>query len=276
MAKQFPLKKGGKPAGKPAPVATPKKMTSNPVKDQGGLLAGNPGGKSAVHPDSVVSNMKIPKDLAPRFIGGIQAVMHFVVDPNTHKLFLNALDGPGPAAQKLAEGVENLLKIIVHTSKGSLPPQMYLPVGIYAISWIADYVRRSKLLPLQDSDVAEAMQMFIHTTMMDLKGAQQAGGLIGGAQQGAGQQQPPGGSAPSAGGPRRVTPQQIVQQHLQRMQGGGVPPAAGGGMPPPGPQPGPALPKMQAASVQAPGSNPNLGPGAPPGPLMQPMKPLGT
>jgi len=248
MAKQFPLKKGGKPAGKPAkmsPVAPAKPdKGTNMTPDTGpasGLLGKASSKLGAVHPDNVLKNLKIDPQLSQGFIGGVKSVMQFVTDPKTHQLFLKELEGPGPASQKIAEAAEDILQIVIKHSNKQFPLQMYMPVGIYMVSWIADFVQRAKLLPVTEKDVALAMQMFIHSTVTGIQAAQQGGGLVGAAQQGAGQQQPPAGAAPPAG------------------------PAA------PGPQPGPALPKMAIAPAQAPGTNPNLGPGPAPGPAMQPL-----
>jgi len=204
-------------------------------------------GASAVHPTNVVKNMKVPDHFHAAFIGGVKSVMQFVTNPTTHKYFLQSLNGPGPASQKLAEGVEGLMMIIMHQAKGAMPGEMYIPVGTYAISWVADYVRRAKLLPITDQDIAEAMQMFLHSTFKSLKGAQMQGK---GGPAGAGAP----GAPPAPGGP----------------PGAGAPPPA-----PPGPQPGPAMPKMTAAPAQAPGSNPSMGPGAAPGPGSVPAPAMG-
>jgi hypothetical protein len=227
MAKNFPAKKNGAPVTNVKPKVVPKATTAAP----------NPaaGGKSAIHPDSVLGSLKVPPQFNQAFIGATKSVMHFVTAPATHKMFLNGLAGPGPAAQKLAEGVENLLKIVVHQSKGQFPPNIYLAVGMYAISWIGDYVMKSKLLPVDEKDIATAMQMFLHTTFMGLKTAQQAPPAP---KAPPGQPGQPGPGAPNTGSPT------------------GAPMG----------QPGPALPKMTAAPAQAPGSQPNMGPGAAPGP----------
>lgn len=207
--------------------------------------------KSAVHPDSVANSMKVPPQFQQAFIGGCKAVMHFVTDPKTHRLFLNGLAGPGPVEQKLSEGVINVLKFVVHFSKGQFPPQMYMPVGMWAISWIADYVRRSHLAPIEDADIGKAMQMFLHSTLEGLKNGASGGLAIHQANQ------------------ARLNPQQL--KHGPGGPGGapapGGPPGQPGAPPaPPGPQPGPAMPKMTAPPQQAPGANPSLGPGAAPGP----------
>jgi len=225
MAKNFPAKKGGAMPVKPEKGASP---------------AGKqpPTGKGAIDPESVLQKLQIPQQFQQGFMGAVKACMHFVVTPATHQYFLNALKGPGPASQKIKEGVEQLLKIVVHQSKGQFPPQMYIPVGTYMITWVADYIRRAKLLPVTDQDVGLAVQMFMHTTLQGLDNAQKSGGVLG---------QKPAGGAPQPGQPPAP--------------GGAQPPA-----PPPGPQPGPAMPKMTAPPSEAPGANPNLGPGSAPGP----------
>jgi hypothetical protein len=188
-------------------------------------------GQSATHPDQVLKGMNIPPQLMPGFIAAVKSGMQFVTGSTTHQYFLQQLQGPGPAAQKLSEGVYALIQIIAHQAKGAMPPQVLIPAGVYLISWVADYTNRAKLMPVSDKDIGLAVQMFIHTVVGSVQKAQQAAGPQG--PQGPAGQQPPQGAA---------------------------------GQQPP--QPGPALPKMKAPPMQAPGANPNLGPGAAPGPAM--------
>jgi hypothetical protein len=201
-----------------------------------GLVQDASSGASATHPDTVLKGMKIPPNLMPGFIGAVKSGMQFVTNPSTHKYFLQQLGGPGTPAQKLSEGVYNLMLIIAHQAKGALPPQMIIPAGMYLISWCADYVKRAKLLPISDRDIADAMQEYLHDVITKTQaGAQQQG--IAGRQMAQGPQQPGR-------------------------------PAQGGQQPP---TPGPALPKMQAAPAAANGANPTLGPGATPVPGQPPQ-----
>jgi hypothetical protein len=224
------------------------KPDEKPPTPKAGLIdEAAPDTSGAIHPNNILKHMNVPAQFHQAFIGGVKSVMQFITNPTTHKYFLQGLTGPGPVAQKLAEGVEGMMLIIMHQAKGALPGEMYVPVGTYAISWVADYVRQAKLLPVTDKDVALALQMFIHSTFKSLKAAKDKGAPVD-------TPQASPGAAPAAGGP----------------PGAGGPPQA-----PPGPQPGPAMPKMTAAPSQAPGSQPNMGPGAAPGPGSVPPPKMG-
>lgn len=200
-----------------------------------GLIKGASKGVNKLHPDNVMRSLKIPPDMMHPFTAAVKSCIHFCVGEQSQQLFLNALKGPGPISQKIADGTMHLLTIVMKQAGGQFPPQLFVPVGVYFISWAADYINKLGVAKVADKDIGMATQMFIQDVLNASANAKKRQGLVGGAQQ----PQQPGG------------PQQ-----------GGQPP---GGQPMP--QPGPAMAKMPPPpAASAPGAQPQLGPGAAPQP----------
>lgn len=207
----------------------PKTGTPLPAKGMVGAAAASKS-SSKLAPDAVMSHMRIPPAQMPIFTRIIRAAMTIVLNDKTHHLLLQALQGPGPIAQKLAEGVNALLKIVFSQGRGALPPELLVPAGVYLVARIANFLNQSGLAQVADDDIGTATQTLIH--------------LIWTATQ-----RPAGAPAPAGA----ETPPQGP--------GPGAPPAA----PPPAGGPGPGAPAappqgMIAGAQQAPAGAPPMGP----------------
>ena len=197
------------------------------------------GGGLTITPDQVMQHMGLRGNEMQPFSAAVKSCIHIIVDANTHPLFLEGLRGPGPITQKLADEARGLVLLVARQAKGAFPQMLYVPVGVYMIAWVANYLDKSGLAQVQNQDVGAATQMFVHD-MVSMAQKQQPPGIVGGAQQ--------SGAGPTGGAPGGQMPPQ-------------VPPGANGPASPQAtPEPAPALPKMQATPQAAPGSNPPIGP----------------
>ena len=62
----------------------------------------------------------------------------------THQLTLDQLNGPGPMAKKLAEGISALMYILFEKSNKTLDPSLLEPAGTVLLCHAFDYLQESK------------------------------------------------------------------------------------------------------------------------------------
>jgi len=148
---QTTTKIAGEPKGSPAGKAAPAKAAgkTSPEAIRAGLhLSGNQGAQL----DRIV--------LAGRKV---------MFSPQSHKLFLDQLNGPGTLAQKMGQGVAGLMGLLWQESKQSLPPQLLIPAGMVLVSVAADFLRKGGM-DVTDQDVAGGIESLVTALL-------QAGGV---------------------------------------------------------------------------------------------------
>lgn len=100
-----------------------------------------------------------------------------------------------PMAEKLASTVFVVVGSLFGESNGTLPPQLLVPAGVFLITDLAQFVEESGMGNVEDSDLGQAMELFIGYLANAMDGAdtpeqagqpqmppaQPAGGLVQGA-----------------------------------------------------------------------------------------------
>lgn len=86
----------------------------------------------------------------------------------SHKLFLEQLDGPGTIAQKLGQGVAGLMALLWQESRQSLPPQLLIPGGMVLVAVAADFLRKGGM-EVSDQDVAGGIEAMV-TALLEAGG----------------------------------------------------------------------------------------------------------
>lgn len=131
---------------------------------QPGIVSENmarPHGRSELSPDSIRQNMNMPVHLQNAFDRVIAAGMKLMYDKKTNKLMMQGLDTK-PIAQLLGEGTVGLMGILSEQSNGTIPPEVIIPAGMYLIAEAADFYEKSGVLSVSNSDIAEAIQIYIY------------------------------------------------------------------------------------------------------------------
>jgi hypothetical protein len=112
-------------------------------------------------PEGVRQGMDIPPDLQEGFDRVVLAGMKVMFDEKTHGMVLEQLEGPGPMAQKLGQGMAGLMLMLFKESNQTMPPQLLIPCGIELLMQAVDFVKRGGLGKVTDKEVGEAMQIMI-------------------------------------------------------------------------------------------------------------------
>lgn len=73
--------------------------------------------------------------------------------------------GDGSMGERIGDGVFAIMGILLKESNGTLPPQLFIPAGVFMIAEAADFVEKSGLEEVNDEDIGEAMEEFIGLTM---------------------------------------------------------------------------------------------------------------
>lgn len=139
----------GSPAGKAAPAGKAPAGKTSPEAIRAGLhLSGNQGAQL----DKIV--------LAGKKV---------MFSEQSHKMFLEQLDGSGTVAQKLGQGVAGLMGLLWQESRQSLPPQLLIPAGMVLVAVAADFLRQGGM-DVTDEDVAGGIEALVTALL-------QAGGV---------------------------------------------------------------------------------------------------
>lgn len=112
--------------------------------------------QDAITPESVRSNMKIPEGLQAAYDKVVTAGLKVMFDPSTREQTMQFMEGPGPVAEKLAQGVTGVMLLLYKESNQSMPPQVMIPAGLELLVHAAEVAGKSGLA-VEKNDIAEGM-----------------------------------------------------------------------------------------------------------------------
>lgn len=123
--------------------------------------------------DEVRGGIKVPPELSETFekmvTAGKKLLYSEEMKADLSEQFTAYED---PVGQLVAESVFGVVGILIKESNNNLPPQLLIPVGVYLISDLADFVEQAGLAQLEDADIGQAMEQFIGL-MLNLADGQQ-------------------------------------------------------------------------------------------------------
>lgn len=103
----------------------------------------------------------IPPDMREGYDKLVTAGMKFMFDPKTHKYLLEAMQGEGEPAQKLGNGVAELLGFLLSQAKGAIPQHLLIPVGIELVLHAAEFAQQTGALKLDANTLGDAIQVMV-------------------------------------------------------------------------------------------------------------------
>jgi hypothetical protein len=146
-------KEAGEPKGSPAGKAAPADKA--------------PAGKTS--PEAIRAGLHLQPKEAAQLDRIVLAGRKVMFAKQSHKMFLEQLDGPGDIAQKLGQGVAGLMGLLWQESRRSLPPQLLIPSGMVLVAVAADFLRKGGM-EVTDEDVAGGIEALVTALL-------QAGGV---------------------------------------------------------------------------------------------------
>ena len=103
---------------------------------------------------------QIPPQLQQAFDAFVLGCKRVLYDPKTHYLLQQQLQGPGPLAQKLGQGVVALV-LLVYSQHGK-PPQLtpiLIPAAVELIGDVSVFLRQSMRIPVNRAAYGQAVQI---------------------------------------------------------------------------------------------------------------------
>jgi len=130
-----------------------------PPEEQGGL-----------DPASFESKMQVPPEFKDAYTRVVAAGTKVLFDQSTHPMAMKQLQaGGGPLSERLGKGAASLIFMLAEKSKGAMPPQVFIPAGSTLLVTAADFLKKSGLEPVQDSDVADGLNIMIEHILRAFK-----------------------------------------------------------------------------------------------------------
>lgn len=138
----------------------------------------------------------VPPSMREAYAKVVNAGMKIMFDKSTHKFMQQQMAAEGEIDDKLAEGVGQLMGMLLQNSKGAFPQQLIIPAGIELMMHAADYAAQTGQDEVTPDLMASAIQKFVFALFGQAKVSPDM--LLGGIdkiaslhQQGGGQEPPP-------------------------------------------------------------------------------------
>lgn len=131
------------------------------TKDAGkpqGVQAASPEGKTS--PEAIRAGLHLDPKQAAQLDKIVLAGKRVMFSEQSHKMFLEQLDGPGPTDQKLGQGVAGLMGLLWQESRQSLPPELLIPAGMVLVAVAADFLRKGGM-DVSDQEVAGGIEALV-------------------------------------------------------------------------------------------------------------------
>lgn len=139
-------------------------------------------------PDAVSKEIKMPPQMQEAYERVVLAGMKLLFSKETNEAAVKQLQAQdGPLAQRLGKSIAGLLAELFRRSNKTMPPQVIIPAGVELLMQSADFIRKSKLEPISNKDIGDAMDVMVTTVLQMFK--LDPGKIVQFADQQAGQQQ---------------------------------------------------------------------------------------
>jgi hypothetical protein len=108
-------------------------------------------------PEAIKAQMHLDPKQAQQLDRIVLAGRKVMYSPESHKLMLKELEGPGTIAQKIGQGVAGLMALLWQESKQSIPPQLLIPAGMVLVADAAQFLKEAGQ-DVTDQDIGQAME----------------------------------------------------------------------------------------------------------------------
>lgn len=115
--------------------------------------------------ETIKNNIQMPPELQEAYDRVVIAGMKVMFSKESHKLMLDELQKEGPIAQKLGMGIAGLMLLLFKESNETIPPQVIIPAGVNLLSRAADFIRKSGIDTITNTDIGNAMELMISTIL---------------------------------------------------------------------------------------------------------------
>jgi hypothetical protein len=106
------------------------------------------------------------------------AGLKLMFSPQTHKYMLDSLNKEGDIAEKLSNGMMQLITILLQKTKGNIPPNVMIPAAAIMLVNACEYVEKTGG-EMNTAIFSEALKMLNGSISIKVKEAQQGQGEAG-------------------------------------------------------------------------------------------------
>lgn len=111
--------------------------------------------------ENVKKNIKVPPELQEAYervvIGGLKVMF----SKESHQFMLKEMQGQGPVAQRLGQGIAGLMLLLFKESNETIPPEVIIPAGIELLMQAVDFVRETGMGEVTNKDIGDAMEIMM-------------------------------------------------------------------------------------------------------------------
>lgn len=120
-----------------------------------------PDAQDEITPEQVRKDMKLPPELQNAYERVVVAGMKMMFSKETSKYMLQQLESPGSMAEKLGNGVAELMIALFMQSNKTMPPQVIIPAGTELVVQAADFIKKSGLAEVTNRDIGDGVQIMM-------------------------------------------------------------------------------------------------------------------
>lgn len=103
----------------------------------------------------------VPPSMREAYDKVVAAGMKIMFDKSTHHLMQEQMTAEGEMSDKLAEGVGQLMSMLLQNTKGAFPQQLIIPAGVELMLHAADFAAQGAGERITADDMAGAIQKFV-------------------------------------------------------------------------------------------------------------------
>ena len=128
-------------------------------------VQGVPEQGTAITPESIQENIKMPPKLQNAYERVVLAGMKIMFSEKTNQMVMKQMQGQGPVSERLGMGIAGLMATLFKESNKTIPPAVIIPAGVYLLAQAADFLKKAQLENIDDKTIGDAMQIFVETSI---------------------------------------------------------------------------------------------------------------
>jgi hypothetical protein len=111
--------------------------------------------------ENVKKNIKVPPELQEAYERVVIGGMKVMFSKESHQFMLKEMQGQGPVAQRLGQGIAGLMLMLFKESNETIPPEVIIPAGIELLMQAVDFVRETGMGDITNKDIGDAMEIMM-------------------------------------------------------------------------------------------------------------------
>jgi hypothetical protein len=123
-----------------------------------------------INTENIKKNIKMPPELQEAYERVVVAGMKVMFSKESHQMMLKEIQAKGKVSEKLGKGIAGLMLLLFKESNETMPPQVIIPAGVELLAQAADFLRKSNVQEVTNTDIGDAIEVFI-TIILDKFGA---------------------------------------------------------------------------------------------------------